>query len=202
MSFYLANDKYATTLNSGYTVGQTTLSVNVVPDNVPTLVVVAKGTTKETVFIVTGKTINSLTGVSRLKGYNGDLDVNMPVTCLNNAEFLNQYAVGFGVEDWITETYNTNMVLNIDSEAGGGKKHFVELAGNTTFTLANVSNGDIFMVAVKQGTSGNWLVTWFPGAVWVDGVAPTLTTTVGKVDTFIFVELLGSYYGYVCGMNS
>lgn len=200
--FYKANDKYAATLSSGYTAGATTLSVTVVPDNVPTLVCVAKGTVKETIFIVTDKTLNSLTGVSRLKGYAGDLDTGMAVTCLNNAEFLNQYAVGLGVADWITETYNANIALNIDSEAGGGKKHYVELTGNTTFTLANVSNGDIFMVAIKQGGDGSKIVTWFSGVVWVDGVAPTLTTTVGKVDTFIFMELLGSYYGYVCGQNS
>lgn len=200
--FYKANDKYAATLSSGYTDGQTTLSVNVVPDNVPTYVCVAKGTTKETIFAVTGKTLNSLTGVTRLKGYTGDLDAQMPVTCLNNAEFLNQYAVGLGVEDWITETYAAEMSLNIDSEADGGKKHYVELTGNTEFTLANVSNGDIFMIAIKQGGAGSKLVTWFDGIEWVDGVEPTLTTTAGKVDMFIFVELLGSYYGYVVGQNS
>lgn len=202
MAFYLANDKYSATLTSGYTAGQTTLSVNSVPDNVPTYVCVAKGTAKETIFVVTGKTLNSLTGVTRLKGYTGDLDNGMPVTCLNNAEFLNQYAVGLGVEDWINHTYNANISLNVDSEAGGGKKHFVELTGNTTFTLANAQNGDIFMVGIKQGGAGSKLVTWFSGIVWVDGVTPTLTTTVGKVDMFIFVELLGSYYGYVVGQNS
>lgn len=202
MAFYLANDKYAATLSSGYTAGATTLSVNVVPDNVPTLVCVAKGTVKETIFIATNTTLNSLTGVSRLKGYTGDLDAGMPVTCLNNAEFLNQYAVGLGVEDWITDTYASTISLNVDSEASGGKKHYVEITGNPTFTLANASNGDIFMVAIKQGTTGSHTVTWFSGILWVDGVEPTLTTTAGKVDIFIFVELLGSYYGYVVGQNS
>lgn len=203
MAFYKANDKYSATLSSGYTDGQTTLSVNVVPDNVPTYVCVAKGTSKETIFIVTGKTLNSLTGVSRLKGYVGDLDAQMPVTCLNNAEFLNQYAVGLGVEDWITDDYAATIALNVDSEAGGGKKHYIELTGNADLTLANVSNGDIFMIAIKQGGAGSKLINnWFSGVVWVDGVAPTLTTTVGKVDIFIFVELLGSYYGYVVGQNS
>lgn len=203
MAFYLANDKYAATLSSGYTAGASTLSVTVVPDNVPTLVCVAKGTASETVFSVTGKTLNSLTGVARVKGYTGNLDTGMPVTCLNNAEFLNQYAVGLGVEDWITETYGATIALNVDSEAGGGKKHYIELTGNADLTLTNVSNGDIFMIAIKQGGAGSKLISnWFSGVVWVDGVAPTLTTTVGKVDIFIFVELLGSYYGYVVGQNS
>ena len=92
MAFWKANDLYSATLSSGFTVGQTTLSVTTVPDNVPTLVCVAQGTSKETIFIVTGKTTNSLTGVSRLKGYNGDLDSGMPITCINNQEFVNQYS--------------------------------------------------------------------------------------------------------------
>ena len=140
MSFYLANDKYATTLSSGYTVGQTTLSVNVVPDNVPTLVVVAKGTTKETVFIVTGKTINSLTGVSRLKGYNGDLDANMPVTCLNNAEFVNQYSAAvstpesliqllYGVDGGSTDTYVVSLDVTPTTYTAG---MMVAFKANTT----------------------------------------------------------------------
>ena len=62
VTIYKANDKYNAVLSSGYTVGQSTLSVSAVPDNVPTIVVLAKGTDNETVFSVTGKTINSLTG--------------------------------------------------------------------------------------------------------------------------------------------
>lgn len=88
---YLANDKYNATLSSGYTVGQNVLYVSAVPDNVPTIVVAAKGTANETVFTCSGKTSNSLTGVARLRGANTNLDATTPVTCLNNAEFINQY---------------------------------------------------------------------------------------------------------------
>jgi hypothetical protein len=90
-SFYLANEKYNSTLSAGYTVGQNTLSVHSVPDNVPTIIVAAKGTDNETVFSVTGKTTNSLTGVTRLRGANVNLDATTPLTCLNNIEFVNQY---------------------------------------------------------------------------------------------------------------
>lgn len=51
----------------------------------------AKGTANETVFTVTGKTVNSLTGVARLRGANVNLDATTPVTVLNNQEFVNQY---------------------------------------------------------------------------------------------------------------
>jgi hypothetical protein len=92
MAIYLANDKYAAVLTSGYTAGQNTLYVSAVPDNVPTIIVAAKGTDNETVFAVTGSTVNSLTGVTRLKGANVDLDSQTPLTCLNNEEFVNQFA--------------------------------------------------------------------------------------------------------------
>jgi hypothetical protein len=71
---------------------QTTLYVSAVPNHVPTIIVAAKGTDNETIFEVTGKTTNSLTGVSRLRGANVDLDAQTPLTCLNNEEFINQYA--------------------------------------------------------------------------------------------------------------
>lgn len=88
---YKANDKFSASLSSGYTVGQTTLYTSAVPDNVPTIIVAAKGTDNETVFSVTGKTTNSLTGVTRLRGANVNLDAQTPITCLNNEEFINQY---------------------------------------------------------------------------------------------------------------
>lgn len=88
----LANDKYNATLSSGYTIGQSTLYLSNVPDNVPTILVAAKGTINETVFQITGKTTNSVTGVTRLRGANVDLDAQTPITCLNNEEFINQYA--------------------------------------------------------------------------------------------------------------
>jgi hypothetical protein len=86
---YLAN-KYNATLTSGYTVGQTVLNVSAVPENVPTLIVAAKDTDKETVFAVTDKTVNTLTGVTRLRGANVNLDSSTPLTCLNLVEFINQ----------------------------------------------------------------------------------------------------------------
>lgn len=89
---YLANDKYNAALTAGYTAGQNTLYVNNTPANVPTIVVAAKGTDNETVFKVTGSTVNSLTGVVRLRGANVDLDATTPITCLNNEEFINQFA--------------------------------------------------------------------------------------------------------------
>lgn len=114
---WLANDKYSASLTSGYTTGQTTLSVSAVPDNVPTIVVLAKGTDKETVFTVTGKTVNSLTGVTRIRGANVNLDATTPVTCLNNMEFVNQYANSVSSAETLA-----NIVYSVD---GGSTDDYV-----------------------------------------------------------------------------
>lgn len=90
-SIYLANDKFFCTMMQGYTVGDTILYVNTVPNNVPTLLVGNKGTANETVLSITGKTSNTLTGVSWLKGESINLLQGTVLYCLNNEEFMNQY---------------------------------------------------------------------------------------------------------------
>lgn len=117
---YLANDKYNSNLSQSYTVGDTTLYVDGVPTNVPTIVTVNKGEDNETTFSVTGKTSNSLTGVVRLKGANVNLDNGLPITCLNNEEFINQYSTAifsaeslgplvFGEDGGSTDAYEVSL---------------------------------------------------------------------------------------------
>ena len=151
MAFYEANDKYSATLSSGYTEGQTTLSVNTVPDNTPTIVVVAKGTTRETVFTVTGTTANSLTGVAWLKGYEGNLDAQMPVTCLNNEEFINQYSAAvstpetllqllYGVDGGSDDTYVVSLDVAPTAYTAGMMITFKANTVNTGACTLNVNS--------------------------------------------------------------
>ena len=107
MSIYLANDKYEGFLQATYNPGEFVFALDNVPLNVPTIVVSAPGTEYEAVFTVTGKTINSLTGVARVSGYNGVLIEGTVITCLNNAEFINQYRTYLGLSwkgDYVAET--------------------------------------------------------------------------------------------------
>lgn len=108
---YEPNDKYSALLTSGYTAGQNVLYVSAVPDNVPTLVVAAKGTDNETVFSVTGKTTNSLTGVTRVRGANVNLDAQTPLTCLNNEEFIQQLIDAITPEHNEDGTHKANKVI-------------------------------------------------------------------------------------------
>ena len=87
----LANDKFYAELTQDYEVGDTIIYLTNVPDNVPTLLVAAKDTVNETVFQITDKTLNSVTGVTRVSGANVELLTQTPITCLNNAEFINQF---------------------------------------------------------------------------------------------------------------
>jgi hypothetical protein len=93
-----ANDKYRSTLRSTwiYDPADATLSVTSVPDNVPTYVVVGWETDYETLFSVEGSAGDNssnytLTGVTWVKGYEGNLPSGTAVNCLNNEEFFNQY---------------------------------------------------------------------------------------------------------------
>lgn len=103
---YKANDKFSALLRSTwiYDPADGSLLTDDVPTNVPTLVVVGWGTEYETVFSVTGKSGTTaadyaLTGVTRLRGYEGNLAENLAVNCLNNEEFFNQYS------DFVNDEY-------------------------------------------------------------------------------------------------
>lgn len=99
MAIYKANDKYRANLRSTWVSDPAagSLLVDAIPDNVPTIVVVGWETQYETVFSVTASSGSTaadyaLTGVVRLRGYDGNLAENLAVNCLNNEEFFNQYS--------------------------------------------------------------------------------------------------------------
>ncbi len=98
---YFANDKYRAKLRASFTADPPdgSLLVTAVPNNVPTIVTVGWNSDLETVISVQGKsghdaTTYALTGVKVLRGYGltNNLDAELPVNCLNNEEFFNQYA--------------------------------------------------------------------------------------------------------------
>lgn len=81
------------------------------------------------------------------------------------------------------------------------------LTGNvTTLSLTNVpASPRAFSLTLEviQGGSGSYTIAW-PGSVkWPAGVAPTLTTTVGKADVITLVTRDGgaSWLGFVAGQN-
>lgn len=196
MAFYKANDLYTATLSSSYTAGQTVLSVNVVPDNVPTIITVAQGTAKETTFIVTGKTTNSLTGCARLKGYTGNLDAQMPVTCLNNEEFINQYGSS-GVLPWHTVTYAETIEIDIVN----GTKQVLTLTGDTVLTITGVPPGQAFLLKFIQDGIGGHTVTLFDTITW-KSADYSFNTAANKSTILGFIETgTNAYDGFLVGKD-
>ncbi len=102
------------------------------------------------------------------------------------------------VIDWNTATDGATVTFDLSVY----KKHRVTLGGNRTLDLANVSNGDVFIIALEQDGVGSRTVTWFSGIRWSNGVAPTLATGANKADVFGFIqEASGSYFGFTVGDN-
>jgi hypothetical protein len=73
-----------------------------------------------------------------------------------------------------------------------------------TFTVANVTNNQPFIVMVVQGSGTvSTITSWFAGVSWVGGVTPTLTATLSKTDTFAFIRTgTNTYIGYIVGQNA
>ena len=67
------------------------------------------------------------------------------------------------------------------------------------------ASGRAFAVTflLTQGGSGSYTVTWPAAVKWPGGVAPTLTTTVGKTDiiTLLTVDAGATWFGFVGGQN-
>jgi len=120
----------------------------------------------------------------------------------------------FVFEDHIQTITNKNIVQKVTSytpDAAGtatldvsiGAIHSITMpAGNITIAISNEAVGKCFMVEITQDDVGSRTVTWFTTIRWMDGTAPTLTTTASKTDVFGFrVTGTDTYFGYIIGQN-
>lgn len=90
----------------------------------------------------------------------------------------------------------------ITFDLNAGNVHTVTLGGNRILALSNASTGQYFVLELTQDATGSRTVTWFTTIRWVDGVAPTLTTTANKRDVFGFrCTGTNTYDGYIIGQN-
>jgi hypothetical protein len=80
------------------------------------------------------------------------------------------------------------------------------LGGNRTLALANVGDGQTFIIRLAQdATTGSRTVTWWSGITWMTtgGAVPTLATAVNKVNVFSFVQTgTNTYDGFAVGSNA
>lgn len=169
---YLANDKFFCTLTQGYNSGDSVMYVNSVPNNVPTILVANKGTVDESVLAITGKTSNTLTGVSYLKGKNINLLNGTILYCLNNEEFLNQYSTYIGVAFKGEWNSGTAYVKN-DSVSLSGASYVCILA-HTNHTPPNTT---YWQLIAGKGDTGATGATGPQGPVGSISSADSLTFT-------------------------
>lgn len=98
----------------------------------------------------------------------------------------------------LTATATTNCDLSV------GSVFKVALGMSTTLAFLNPpASGVPVSFTVDLVIGGAYAVTWPSSIKWVGGIAPLLTATQGKQDTFSFITLDGgvSYLGFVAGQN-
>lgn len=81
--------------------------------------------------------------------------------------------------------------------------HTLAAGANTTLTVSNVTDGQKFMIRLKQNPANTGTVTWWGGISWAGGgTVPTLTAESGKADSFGFLTTKsGEYDGYIIGQD-
>lgn len=108
-------------------------------------------------------------------------------------------------KDWLTGAkvlFTETDSATIDFDLEVSNLQIVTLGGNRILSLSNPVVGQVYTIILKQDATGSRTVTWWSGIAWVNGSAPTLTTTASKRDIYTFiVESSGVYIGLVTGQN-
>jgi hypothetical protein len=148
-----ANDKYRAQLRSTWVASpaDTSLLVDSVPENVPTIVTVGWNTDLETVFRVEGKSGDNasnyaLTGVEVIKGAgtSQNLPDQTPVNCLNHEEFFNQYETAINsVIDEINDALEAVTQLTEVVALTDAAEVTLNAALGATFTLSAAGDREI-----------------------------------------------------------
>lgn len=77
------------------------------------------------------------------------------------------------------------------------------LGGSRTLAVTNLQAGANYELWVQQGGSGSYTLTWPAEVIWPFGVAPVLSTTVGRADLILFCARGGKLYGsYLVGYTA
>jgi hypothetical protein len=113
-------------------------------------------------------------------------DSTMNATCEYNGTAWRVLSAGAQSVAASTATTTVNM--------SSGNVQNITLTASTTLTLSSATVGTYIMKLI-QGGSGSYTVTWPGTVIWSGGTAPTLTTTVGKVDIVTLVFDGTNFYG-------
>ncbi len=101
-------------------------------------------------------------------------------------------------QDWNDATDEATVTFDLDLS----NKHRVTLTDNRTLAVSNPDGAQAFTIKLIQDGGGSNTVTWFSTIKWAGGSEPTLTTTGGKADTFLFIRTgTDTYDGFIVGQD-
>jgi len=111
---------------------------------------------------------------------------------------LSKPTIKSSIQTIVADSDAATITFDLDA----GNVHTVTLGGNRILALSNADTGQYFVLELTQDGTGSRTVTWFETIRWVDGSAPTLTTTADKRDVFGFrCTGTNTYDGYIVGQN-
>jgi hypothetical protein len=89
-------------------------------------------------------------------------------------------------------TYGANTTVDFANNA----TQVLALTGNANLTLANMVNGCVYRLNLKQDGTGNRVVSWVTTIKWNNNnTVPTLSTAANKEDWVTFIKSNNNIYG-------
>lgn len=146
-----------------------------------------------------------------------NVTVDNGASSIVNAKISDERVAAY--QKWLAGHYQPDMVKPnlkaskqaVNSISGSGAKtldcsennvHEVTMTGDVTLSLSNISVGQFIQIDIIQDGTGSHTPTWFSTIKWADGVAPVITPTALKRDSFVFKCVsAGNYIGYVAAQN-
>lgn len=124
-------------------------------------------------------------------GINGEYDLLLYANSKWNS-------VGGARKRYDTASGTGAQTLDFNSNAGGVVTREFTATGTSAAATLTFNNpppaGSMVVITIIQGGGGSNTVTWPASVKWSGGTAPTLTTTVAKRDTFVFMWNGSNYY--------
>ena len=132
-------------------------------------------------------------------------DVNLDAITDNGATTTNSISVNMitssGVRTPVASGAGSTSPSAFDLSTCSMFTYTLNASAATTLSVSNPTNGQKFIVRLTNG--GSSTVNWWSAIRWAGGSAPTLTSTITKVDTIGFIYTAhGNYEGFVIGQNS
>lgn len=170
-------------LNAAAVAGTTTMTL-------PTATTTLVGT--DTTDTLTNKTLTSPVIATITTAANGDLTLDPNGT----GKIVTSASVNFGAfTAYFTETDNGNSGTADTIDWTISNKQKSTLTGNCTFTFTAPPGPCNLILKLVQDATGSRTVVWPAAVKWSGGTAPTLTTTLNKVDIISFYWDGTSYFG-------